>query len=71
MKSVLDKLLSDLGLIASIKPIENPSFIDGRCGEILIDKNPIGIIGEVHPQVLINFGLENPVSIFEINIDEL
>ena len=71
IKSVLDKLLSDLGLIASIKPIDNPSFIEGRCGEILIYKKPIGIIGEIHPQVLINFGLENPVSIFEINIEEL
>jgi phenylalanyl-tRNA synthetase beta chain len=71
IKSVLDKLFADLNLECSIRAVENPSFISGRCGEIILNKKSIGMIGEIHPQVLENFGLENPVSIFEIDVDDI
>lgn len=69
IKSVLDKLLSDLGLKAELKPISDPRFIEGRCGQIIVNKKPVGIIGELHPIVIENFGLENPVAIFELTVD--
>jgi phenylalanyl-tRNA synthetase beta chain len=71
IKSVLDKLCAELGISAEVKPVVNQSFIEGRCGEIIVNKKQIGIIGELHPQVLENFGLENPVATFEIKADEL
>ncbi|BAB59747.1 tRNA synthetase Pheb [Thermoplasma volcanium GSS1] len=45
--------------------------IEGRSGEIFLSGKSIGVIGEVHPSTLENFGLVNPISFFEINIQEL
>jgi len=53
------------------KTTEHPSFLKGRAGSIIINGKTIGVIGELHPQVLINFGLQTPVAAFEINIEDL
>ena len=34
-----------------------------------INKNKIGILGDIHPEVLFNFSLDVPVSVIEINIE--
>ena len=62
-------LLKNLGLQATVKPAKDPSFIKGRVGRILVDGRKRGIIGEVHPEVLINFGIEAPCVAFELEID--
>ena len=31
----------------------------------------VAIIGEVHPQILQNFGIEMPTSVFELNLNDL
>jgi phenylalanyl-tRNA synthetase beta chain len=71
IKSVLDKLFHDINRECSLKATENPSFIPGRCAEVIFNKKSIGIIGEIHPQVLENFGMENPAAVFEIEVEEL
>ncbi len=71
IKSALDTLMKQLDKEIKIKHTKHPSFIEGRCGEIIFNKKSIGIIGEIHPQVLENFNLENPVVVFEINVDAL
>jgi len=70
-KSQLDALLSNLGIKYELKETKHESFIDGRAGKIMLEENEAGIIGEIHPQVLQNWGLENPASAFEISIDQL
>ena len=52
-----------------IKPGKNPSYIDGRYWEIYLKDLIIGEIGELHPEILLNFKLEFPVSAFELNIE--
>jgi phenylalanyl-tRNA synthetase beta chain len=42
----------------------HPSFIEGRCAG-----NPNGFYGELSPQVLANFGLEVPVTAFEMRLN--
>ena len=69
IKSVLDTLLYNLDIGYSIKPRKDATFIDGRCGDVIVSGKKIGVIGEVHPEVLINFDLENPVAVFEIEVD--
>jgi phenylalanyl-tRNA synthetase beta chain len=49
----------------------HPSFIEGRVGIIIIGDNEIGIIGEIHPEVITNFRLEVPISVFELNLTSL
>jgi phenylalanyl-tRNA synthetase beta chain len=69
LKSLVESVLKNLGYNYTIKEFNHPSFIESRCGEILIDNKRIGFFGEVHPQVLENWKLENPVIAFEIEVD--
>ena len=52
----------------AIAPIEHPTFLPGRSGEIRICERVYGLIGEVHPSVLEIWGINYPVSTFEVDI---
>ena len=72
IKSTAEALLANLGLyIWKIKPASNSSFIEGRVATIQLRNKEIGFLGEIHPEVLNNFELENPVSGFEIDLEHL
>jgi phenylalanyl-tRNA synthetase beta chain len=71
IKAVLDKLMHDLNISFTVKEHDSSSYIPGRCGLIEVNNKTVGIIGEIHPQVLQNFTLENPVVAFQIHIDWL
>ncbi len=49
----------------------NPSFLDGRVARILVNGEPVGWVGEIHPEVLENFEIEMPVTGFEIDLEFL
>jgi phenylalanyl-tRNA synthetase beta chain len=69
IKSVAEAFFRSLGKAMELKETEHRSFIKGRTAEIFINGKNIGIMGEIHPQVLNNFELENPVAVFEIDLD--
>ena len=71
IKQVLDYLMRMLNLEYSIALHKEGMFIEGRIGLIMIGKEKVGIIGEVHPEVITNFKIENPVACFELDIDKL
>jgi len=71
IKSTLDSLLTNLGIKWQIKQTTHPTFIEGRTGKIIIDNQETGIIGEISPQVLENWKLENPAAAFEINLQKI
>jgi phenylalanyl-tRNA synthetase beta chain len=64
--SYFDALVKNLGLKYKLKKSEHQSLIPGRTAQITGSVK--GVIGELHPQVLLNFELENPVSCFEIYV---
>jgi len=70
IRSVVDALLLNLGLRKwEVYETKNPSFIAGRVASINYNGRKIGILGEIHPEVLENFELENPVAAFEIDLE--
>ena len=71
IKQILDYLFSSLNLKYSINETEHPSFIPGRVARISHNNKEIAYIGEIHPSVLKNFGLELPVAALELNLTEL
>ncbi|MFX0141176.1 MAG: phenylalanine--tRNA ligase subunit beta [Candidatus Hodarchaeota archaeon] len=72
IQAVLFSLLQNLGLKnLELTPKEHNSFIQGRVAEIHVNGENIGIIGEISIPVLKNFALENPVALFEIELDQL
>lgn len=70
-KSVLDALFLNLGIQDDIKESKHSSFIEGRIGRILVNDKVVGIIGEIHPNVLEAWKLENPTAAFEINLNKI
>ena len=50
---------------------EDPRFIPGRCARIVVGDTPVGIFGEIHPQVLESWGCSYPVVACEIDLDLL
>ncbi|MBN1157256.1 phenylalanine--tRNA ligase subunit beta [Candidatus Woesearchaeota archaeon] len=70
-RQALDYLLKNIGVEYKIFAVENDSFISGRAGKVVVKGNEIGVLGEINPVVLEEFGLEMPVGIFEINLSEL
>jgi phenylalanyl-tRNA synthetase beta chain len=71
MKSSLEPLMTNLGLNFSLKPIEHPSFLSGRVGSIETHNEEVGIIGEISPQVLENWKIQNPVAAMELELDKV
>jgi len=72
IRSFVEALLTNLGITNyKIKEVEHPSFLEGRVAELSIKRKRRGFLGEIHPHVLNNFELENPVSAFEINLEEI
>ena len=50
---------------------DNPSYHPGRCAKVSIDGVVVGVIGQVHPLVAANYGIEADVYCAEINFTEL
>lgn len=69
--SILSAFLSNLGKKLTLKKTTHPSFISGRAAEIVVENKLVGIIGEIHPQVLNNWNLEKPVVGFEVDVEAL
>jgi phenylalanyl-tRNA synthetase beta chain len=71
-RSCAEAVLTNLGVSGwKVKDVQHPSFIRGRTAALYLGGKRLGVVGEVHPEVLNNFGLENPVSAFEIDLQLL
>ncbi|MEM2185761.1 MAG: phenylalanine--tRNA ligase subunit beta [Thermofilaceae archaeon] len=69
--AVVKELMRLLRLECTFKREEHPSFIKGRYALIVVDGEQVGFAGEVHPKVLVNWGLEKPVAVAELNLSIL
>lgn len=70
-RQILDGLARALGLAVSVKETQVPPYIPGRVGEIILQGRKVGLIGEIHPQVLTYWKLTVPVSVVELNLREV
>lgn len=59
-------LAESAGKKAEVKAASLPSFIKGRCAGICLDGRPLGHFGEISPEVLSSFSLEQPVCAAEL-----
>ena len=73
IRSTLDFIMMALGKFNEyeIKAESNPSYLNGRYGDIYIKDVKIGEIGEIYPEVLLNFKLEFPVAALELNLQKI
>ena len=50
---------------------DNPSYHPGRCAKISIDGEDVGVMGQVHPLVAKNYGIDADVYCAEVNFTKL
>ncbi|MDP4108762.1 MAG: phenylalanine--tRNA ligase subunit beta [Bacillota bacterium] len=73
MKGALEAVFeycSVFGLSYSEEP-GNPSYHPGRCANVYSNGAYLGTFGQIHPLVLKNFGIDEPVFAAEISFDAL
>ncbi len=84
VKSMVDAVLKEMGMEdAEVVESEDDAFLAGRRADIIkplqffrggrgsaptMDGKHIGVFGELHPEVILNFGLDHPVVGFEVDI---
>jgi len=73
IRSTLDFIMMALGKSNEyeIKAENNASYLNGRYGDIYLKNVKIGEIGEIHPEVLLNFKLEFPMAALELNLQKI
>ncbi|MBS4537985.1 phenylalanine--tRNA ligase subunit beta [Clostridium sp. D2Q-11] len=71
LKGILDKLFIELGIKGFEYIVEenHDTFHPGRCANILYGNHVLGTIGEIHPDVLGNYGMKERVYITELDLD--
>lgn len=67
-RSVAEALLREFNMEWEIEPFEHPSLLEKRSAEFVVDGEHYGFVGEIHPEVILNFELENPVVGFEVKL---
>jgi phenylalanyl-tRNA synthetase beta chain len=70
-KGRLQALARAFGVELTTPPTDHPSFIDGRTAEVRFDGEPAGVVGELHPRVLVEHDIEVPAVGFEFRLDGL
>ena len=71
IKSISEAFAKSIGLSVEYEKEIHESFIEGRCASMLSKGIRVGIIGELHPQVMNNFSLEAPVVAMEVDLSKL
>ena len=71
LKGVVEKIFERVGLKGHryLAEKNNTSFHPGRCADIFCGNKLLGTIGEIHPEVLANYGIGKRVYIAEIDLD--
>ena len=72
LKGVVKTLLDGLGLEGTFEPGEHPALHPGRCAQLTVGGDVVGVLGELHPVVRESFELpDQPVCALEFDLDKL
>ncbi len=75
VKGIVEELLGSLNIeeaTFTLLPSERCFYTKaGHTAQIIIADEPLGLVGELHPQVLRNYDLKQTAFIFELNFDRL
>ncbi|MBD2107793.1 phenylalanine--tRNA ligase subunit beta [Nodosilinea sp. FACHB-13] len=66
-KAYMQTMLKALGLSYELTTCHAPYYLPGRAATVLINGQPVGEFGEIHPQVLEHFSFPEPVCAGELD----
>jgi phenylalanyl-tRNA synthetase beta chain len=55
--------------VATFEPLEHPALHPGRAARVLLDGQPIGMVGELHPRWRQKWDLAHAPVLFELDLD--
>ncbi len=75
IRSACQALLREMAWGLEVEPFDDPVFIPGRGARVIAvredTKVPLGIMGELHPEVLENHKLVHPAAVMEVDLEPL
>lgn len=73
LKGAVVTLLERLGVTDCdfVQCTDNPTFHPGRCADLMIGDEVCGVMGEVHPQVAVNYELGTRCYVAQLDVDML
>ncbi|WP_003541739.1 phenylalanine--tRNA ligase subunit beta [Desulfotomaculum nigrificans] len=72
IKGVAEQLLDTLGVAgATFSRHQDPSFHPGRCAQIKVNGEVLGVVGELHPNVIENYELPERAVALKIDLQVL
>jgi phenylalanyl-tRNA synthetase beta chain len=72
IRAVADAIAHELDRELTVRAADHPSFIPSRAaGLALKSGGDVGVMGEVHPEVLEAYGLRHPVAVLELDLQSL
>ncbi|GAA0181909.1 phenylalanine--tRNA ligase subunit beta [Clostridium sediminicola] len=73
LKGIIENVISKLGVkkVQFERESNNGSYHPGKTAAIYVGKKYLGVVGEVHPDVSENYGIDENCYIAELNIDVL
>jgi phenylalanyl-tRNA synthetase beta chain len=73
IKGVVEEILTKVNIYnASFdSAVSQPYLHPGKSCQLVLGEKSLGFVGEVHPEVLNNFTIEQPVYLFELDVDAI
>ena len=73
IKGVCENIVKLAGIKGTeyVAVTDNPSYHPGRCAKIMLGDTVLGVLGQVHPLVMQNYGISIPVYAAELDFDKI
>ena len=73
LKGWVEKLLKELGTARPrfVAEKDNPAYHPGRCAKLFVGDTEIGVLGQIHPLVAANYGVDAAFYCAELRFDAL
>ena len=73
LKGWVENLLADLGAAKPhfVQERRNFAYHPGRCARLYVGETEIGVLGQIHPQVAANYGVDTELYCAELRFDAL
>ena len=73
LKGSVEAILSALRIkdVVFVPERENPSYHPGRCAKVYTGDRLVGVLGQIHPAVAANYGVETNLNCAELSFDTL
>ena len=73
LKGWVEKILRELGAARArfVAEKNNPAYHPGRCAKVFVGETEIGVLGQIHPLVAANYGVDAELYCAELSFDAL